>query len=41
MERPAEGEERSLGGGEGDDLQDAELLLPGEVPPQDMPKIKI
>ena len=31
------GEENSLGGGEGVDLYEAELLLPGDVPAHDMP----
>lgn len=38
-ERSTAGEEESsLGGGEGDDLQEAELLLPGDVPGQDIPE---
>lgn len=35
----AGGEENSRGGGDGEDLQEAELLLPGDVPAQDMPAI--
>lgn len=37
---PAEGEDMSRGGGDGDDLHDAELLLPGDVPPQLRPETK-
>lgn len=38
-ERGSGGEENSLGGGEGVDLYDAELLLPGDVPAHDIPGI--
>lgn len=34
------GDDNSRGGGDGDDLHDAELLLPGDVPAQDIPEIK-
>lgn len=37
-ERGNGGDENSLGGGEGVDLYDAELLLPGDVPAHDMPE---
>lgn len=37
-ERGSGGDENSLGGGEGVDLYEAELLLPGEVPAHDMPE---
>lgn len=35
------GVQNSRGGGDGVDLYDAELLLPGEVPGHDMPATKI
>lgn len=38
-ERGSGGEENSLGGGEGVDLYEAELLLPGDVPAHDIPAI--
>lgn len=34
------GDDNSRGGGDGDDLHDAELLLPGDVPAHDIPEIK-
>lgn len=39
-ERGNGGDEISLGGGDGVDLYDAELLLPGDVPAHDMPTSK-
>lgn len=33
------GDENSRGGGDGDDLHDAELLLPGDVPAHEIPKM--
>lgn len=39
-ERGSGGEENSLGGGDGVDLYEAELLLPGDVPAHDMPAVK-
>lgn len=35
VDKCADGEYTSRGGGDGDDRQDAELLLPGEVPPHE------
>lgn len=34
VDNTPEGDDMSRGGGDGDDRHDAELLLPGDVPPQ-------